>query len=216
MIGGPSFLAGLLQSAVPEGFVAGLTDLEGRRVAGGSPNGPAVATRVASPGGLPGTLTVWAASPLPGPGDATRRRFLLLIVAITVAMVGAGSRRARRVAARPWVNPSQILWRLTWRPALSASWLISALGHDRRFGVPPAIAVSPDGQYVALQLGSANPPVVTARLVLVATDGSGSRVLTGPYRMDNIPGGRLAWPPRSYGSDTCLTCMPIVLYISIV
>jgi signal transduction histidine kinase len=100
VVGGPSFLAGLLQSAVPEGFVAGLTDLEGNRVAGGSPNGQVVATRVASPGGLPGTLTVWAASSLPEPGDATRRRLLLLIVAITAAMVGAGWYFTARALAR--------------------------------------------------------------------------------------------------------------------
>jgi signal transduction histidine kinase len=98
-IGGPSFLAGLVESIVPAGFVAGLTDLEGHKIAGAAPKGSAVATRMASPGGLPGTLSVWAVSN-PDPGDATRRRFLLLIVAITVAMVGAGWYFIARALAR--------------------------------------------------------------------------------------------------------------------
>lgn len=75
---------------------------------------------------------------------------------------------------------------------------LDARGHyGASFGLPPAIAVSPDGQHVALQVRLApppNPPVVTAQLALVATDGSGSRVLAGPYRMDNIP-GTIAWTP---------------------
>jgi signal transduction histidine kinase len=99
-IGGPSFLTGLLQSAVPAGFAASLADLEGRPVAGDVPHGLSVATRVASPGGLPGTLSVWASSSQFTPGDATRRRFLLLIVAVTVAMVGAGWYFIARALAR--------------------------------------------------------------------------------------------------------------------
>jgi signal transduction histidine kinase len=99
-IGGPTFLAGLLESAVPEGFVANLADLEGRPVAGEASSSQSVATRVASPGGLPGTLTVWTASRLPASGNATRRRFLLLIVATTVAMVGAGWYFIARALAR--------------------------------------------------------------------------------------------------------------------
>jgi len=73
---------------------------------------------------------------------------------------------------------------------------LADLGHYFRFrtGPPPGIAVSPDGQYVVLQVGEANPPVVMVRLVLVATDGSGSRVLTEPYRMDNVF-GTIAWAP---------------------
>ena len=71
---------------------------------------------------------------------------------------------------------------------------LAAMGHDGVFGVPPGIAVSPDGQYVALQVGQAVPPVVTARLALVATDGSGSRFLTGPYRMDTLF-GTITWTP---------------------
>jgi Tol biopolymer transport system component len=71
---------------------------------------------------------------------------------------------------------------------------LAALGHGSNWPVPPGISVSPDGQSVALQVGEANPPVVTARVVLVATAGSGSRNLTGPYRMDNIV-GTIAWTP---------------------
>ena len=45
--------------------------------------------------------------------------------------------------------------------------VLGAWGMVGMWGAPPAIAVDPDGQSVVLQLGSANPPVVTARLALV-------------------------------------------------
>jgi Tol biopolymer transport system component len=68
---------------------------------------------------------------------------------------------------------------------------LGALGHSGVFGIPPAIAVSPGALQVAAGI---KPPVVTALLALVATDGSGSRVLSAPYRFDNIP-GTIAWTP---------------------
>jgi Tol biopolymer transport system component len=72
---------------------------------------------------------------------------------------------------------------------------LGPLGHTGQFGISPAIAVSPDGQQVAVQvLLALNPPVLTARLALVATDGSGSRVLAGPYE-SGAPSSTITWMP---------------------
>jgi Tol biopolymer transport system component len=74
---------------------------------------------------------------------------------------------------------------------------LSAVGHYGEWGLSPMIAVSPDGQSVALQVRLApqgSRTVAILRLVLVAADGSGWRFLSEPYRLDN-DFGAIAWTP---------------------
>jgi Tol biopolymer transport system component len=69
---------------------------------------------------------------------------------------------------------------------------LAALGHA---GGSPAIAVSPDGQSVALQVRlQPAGPVVRARLALIAADGSASRFLSEAYQTVYIP-STIAWTP---------------------
>jgi signal transduction histidine kinase len=88
-IGGPSFLEHLVRSAVPPSFDARLRDLEGR-YATGSEGGGELATRVASPVGVPWTLEIRANANSVGPDSVMRRRLVLLVLTTTVLMLGAG------------------------------------------------------------------------------------------------------------------------------
>jgi signal transduction histidine kinase len=89
-IGGPSFVRSLVSAAVPRDFDTTLRDLEGRLVSGQAPQVGDVATRVASPDGLPWTLQLVVKSPGTDPADTPGRRLLLLVIGVTALVLGAG------------------------------------------------------------------------------------------------------------------------------
>lgn len=88
LVAGPMFVASLCARSVPEGFRCGLSDHEGRALAGERPQTRDVAVRAASPGGLPWTLHVSA--PAMGPAPSPRRRLLMLVFAVVSVVLAAG------------------------------------------------------------------------------------------------------------------------------
>ncbi len=89
IIGAPSFVAGLCARAVPTEVRCGLTDPEGRTVAGDRLDGRDTAMRAASATGLPWTLHVSTRTPA-APGASPRRRLLMLSFIVVASVLAAG------------------------------------------------------------------------------------------------------------------------------
>ncbi|MBI3494194.1 MAG: HAMP domain-containing histidine kinase [Acidobacteria bacterium] len=89
MVAGPTFVAALCSQAVAADLRCGLSDPEGRALAGDRPQGRDTAVRAASASGLPWTLHVSAraeAAAVPSP----RRRLLVLAFAVVALVLAAG------------------------------------------------------------------------------------------------------------------------------
>jgi signal transduction histidine kinase len=100
-VAGPQHLAAMSTVLVPEGFVATLTDAEGRILLGPSPpQARHVAVRTGPAVGLPWTLHVAAAPGQHDEGTTSRRQLLLLVFGTVALVMMAGGYFILRAIAR--------------------------------------------------------------------------------------------------------------------
>ena len=90
IVAGPAFIAALCARSVPADLGCGLSDPEGRALAGGRPESRDTAVRAASAGGLPWTLHVFAPPEGAAAAASPRRRLLMLAFIVVATVLAAG------------------------------------------------------------------------------------------------------------------------------